>query len=325
VKREQEQELYSYRRHLETCRFFGAGGRVIRSDKCKCPFHADGIYRGKRVRKSLRTASRQRAEQQLIELMRTIDATLDESSGGKVGPASPESRPRKVSEVVELFLGSYGVIDSSEASCGEIKYGTFRKYRNTLRMLTSFSESQGITELCHLTLKSLEDFRRMRKIGLVTWNVELQTLRTFFRYCVKHKWITYNPANDLKAPRNLQPNEVVPYTLQEESQILAAAEQIGGGKHNHSGAAYEQLRARAMIMLLRHTALRVSDVRTLRKQAVGSKYLAYPAANPQEWRARLSANTGGPETSSGCPFHSRGTRRKIAPVTSGTATPRAGR
>jgi site-specific recombinase XerD len=91
---------------------------------------------------------------------------------------------------------------------------------------------------------------------------------TFFGYCVSRKWISTNPAKELKAPRNLKPNEVVPYSLQEESLILAACDQIGGGKYNRSGARYEQLRGRAMIMLLRHTALRVSDVCTLRKDAI---------------------------------------------------------
>ena len=43
---------------------------------------------------------------------------------------------------------------------------------------------------------------------------------------------------------------------------------IGGGKYNRSGAHYEQLRARAMVMLLRHTALRISEVCTLRKDTV---------------------------------------------------------
>jgi integrase len=60
----------------------------------------------------------------------------------------------------------------------------------------------------------------------------------------------------------------VPYTIQEESLILAACDQIGGDKYNRRGARYEQLRARAMVMLLRHTALRISDVCTLRKDAV---------------------------------------------------------
>ena len=41
---------------------------------------------------------------------------------------------------------------------------------------------------------------------------------------------------------NLRPNEVVPYTLLEESQILSACNQIGGGKYNRSGAAYEPTR-----------------------------------------------------------------------------------
>jgi Phage integrase SAM-like domain len=191
VKR--EQELYSYKRHVKTCPFFGAGGRVLRSDKCNCPFHADGIYRGERVRRSLRTGSRARADQQLSQLMRSIDARFDRASGGEFGPPSPGAGIRTVSEGVERFLASYGSIDPTKGFCGEIEYGTFRKYRNSLRMLTSFSEGRGITVLSDLTLESLEDFRRTRNIRSVTWNVELQTLRTFFSYCVKHKWIVFNP------------------------------------------------------------------------------------------------------------------------------------
>jgi integrase len=98
-----------------------------------------------------------------------------------------------------------------------------------------------------------------------------------------------NPAKELKAPRNLKPNEVVPYSLEEESRILAACEQIGGGKYNRSGARYERLRARAMILLLRHTALRVSDVCTLRKDAVSWD------AEHNTWRVFLyTQKTGDP-------------------------------
>ncbi len=122
----------------------------------------------------------------------------------------------------------------------------------------------------------------------------MQTLRTFFAYCVSRKWIANNPAKELKAPRNVKLNEVVPYTFQEESQIIAAFERIGGGKDNSSGARYEQLRARAMILLLRQTALRISDVCTLKKDAVPLGFrrchLARPASHAKEWRARLSAD-----------------------------------
>ncbi len=60
----------------------------------------------------------------------------------------------------------------------------------------------------------------------------------------------------------------MPYTLREEALILAAANQIGGAKYQRSEAMYERRRARAMVMLLRHTALRVSDVCKLKKAEV---------------------------------------------------------
>ena len=85
----------------------------------------------------------------------------------------------------------------------------------------------------------------------------------------RRKWITTNQAKELKAPHNPKPKEVVPYTLLEESRILEACTKIGGGKGTRRrGTGYEHLRARAMVMLLRHTALRISDVSTLRKDAV---------------------------------------------------------
>jgi integrase len=149
-----------------------------------------------------------------------------------------------------------------------VAHGTWRKYRTKLILLRTFCDGEGISELGDVTIDVLEDFRRTRKVGLVTWKVELQALRTFFGYFVSRKWIMTNPAKEMKAPRNLKPNEVVPYTLREESEILDACDRIGGATYQRTAAVYERLRARAMILLLRHTALRISDVCTMRKDAV---------------------------------------------------------
>lgn len=130
--------------------------------------------------------SRVRAEQQIVQLMQSLDTRLKQSLREESGPPPAESGTRTVSEAVERFLQSYGVIESSGRACGEIEYGTFRKYRNSLGLLTSFAAGRGIN-LSDLTLESLEAFRRTREIRPVTWKVELQTLRTFFSYCVKHK------------------------------------------------------------------------------------------------------------------------------------------
>lgn len=263
----QEIELYTYRRHRRACPFFGPGGREIRTDKCDCPFHVDGLHHGRRVRDSLRTTSRQLADRRLTALIRRLDeqrrvegATEDEASLG--------TAQWTVAEAVDRFLRNHGEIDQNRNFRGDLEYATWRKYRTKLRFLVSFCAGEGISELGDVNIDVLEDFRRSRKIGLVTWKVELQVLRTFFGYCVGHRWVTTNPAKEMKAPRNIKPNEVVPYTLREESEILAACDRIGGATYKRTEAVYERLRARAMVLLLRHTALRISDVCTLRKDAV---------------------------------------------------------
>jgi integrase/recombinase XerC len=258
-------ELYIFRRHLRTCQFFGPGGREARSDKCHCPYHLDGLHHGRRYRQALKTRNRRIAEQRLTELIRKIDAAEALAARGEAGPTPPQ---RTVADAVDRFLKQYGEIGADGFYRGDYTRNTWRKYRASLQHLTSFCTKSGIVALADVTIEALEDYRRQRDIGPVTWKVELQTLRTFFGYCMRLKWISANPAKELKAPRNLKPNEVVPYTLEEESRILSACDQIGGGIDNLSGTRYEQPRARAMVMLLRHTALRVSDVCTLRKDAV---------------------------------------------------------
>jgi len=72
----------------------------------------------------------------------------------------------------------------------------------------------------------------------------------------------------MKPPRNIKPNEVVPYTVIEQDVILATCDLIGGGRSHQAGPNYERLRARAMVLVLRYTALRVSDVCTLCRDAI---------------------------------------------------------
>jgi site-specific recombinase XerD len=197
-----------------------------------------------------------------------------------------EKAQRTVSDAVERFLKSHGEIGQDRKYRGDLEYGSWRKYRSSLGLLASFCHEQRIAQLTCVTMDTLEDFHRTRRIGLVTWKVELQTLRTFFGYCVSHKWIVANPAKELKPPRNIKPNEVIPYTLQDESQILAACETFGA-RNQKTEAIYERLRARAMVMGLRHTALRVSDVATLQKDAV-----SWDTDN-KTWRVMLRTQKSG--------------------------------
>ena len=257
-----ERELYVYRRHLRCCEYFGPGGRDVRLDRCRCPLHVDGLFHGRRIRQSLRTRSQQLADRRFTELKRRLEKELSAPSSDNPAPE------RTLGDAIDRFLGSRGNVDPVKGYRGDVQFSSFRKYRCSLEHLKEFCERKGVALLGKVSIDVLEDFHGSRAISPVTWRVELQALRTFFGFCVSRKWLSSNPAKELKPPRNLKPNEIVPYTPREEGLILSACDQIGGGKYHRSGARYEQLRARAMIMLLRHTALRISDVAMLRKDAI---------------------------------------------------------
>src|SRR5208337_2258279 len=65
----------------------------------------------------------------------------------------------------------------------------------------------------------------------------------------------------IKPPRNIKPNDVEPYTRAEISLIVEACGRIGR-------SSYERLRARAMVLTLRYTALRLGDVAMLTRDRI---------------------------------------------------------
>ncbi|MDE3160717.1 MAG: tyrosine-type recombinase/integrase, partial [Acidobacteriota bacterium] len=94
-----------------------------------------------------------------------------------------------------------------------------------------------------------------------TWTKELGTIRHFFRHCLHNEWILRNWAEKVPMPKNLKPADREPYEPREVASIIAACDQMGRG-------AYERLRARAMILVLRYTGLRISDVATLERDRI---------------------------------------------------------
>jgi integrase len=63
-----------------------------------------------------------------------------------------------------------------------------------------------------------------------------------------------------KQSGHIKPKRVVPYTLREDSEIMAACDR--------SRVASDGARARAMVLLLRYTGLRISEICRFRKDAV---------------------------------------------------------
>jgi site-specific recombinase XerD len=218
--------LSLWRRHLKACPHRKKGRPYT---KCSCPIWCDGEIDGARYRHSLETCDWQRAIRKL--------AALED-------PQAPRVKP--VADAITAFENHILSLESS----------TQRKYKNVLAHLRAHCQKLGVRDIMQLTVEHLDAFRANRELSPTTSTKELQTLRQFCGFCLERRWVADNPAKRIKLPRNIRPEEVVPYTQAEVGKIIAACDGIGRGP-------YERLRARAMVLLLRYTGLRISDVATL--------------------------------------------------------------
>jgi integrase/recombinase XerC len=223
--------LNLYRRHLSKCPHRAKGGNYI---KCSCPIWGDGEIDGKRYRKSLKTRDWQRALRKKGELE---------------DPKAPRVKP--VAEAIAAFENHILSLGSR----------TQRRYKILLGQFYAYCKSAGIDDAMQVTVEHLDTYRATRKIAPTTSHKELQILRQFFSFCFERRWIEENPAKKIRLPRNIKPTEKVPYTQAEVAKMIAACDVIG-----HSS--YERLRARAAILLMRFTGLRISDVATLERERV---------------------------------------------------------
>lgn len=176
---------------------------------------------------------------------------------------------KPISEAIDAFMAhceSNGVRESS-----------LRKYRSSFNYLNAFL-SKRAGSIDEIDVPILDDFRSSRPLSPITATAELRLLRQFFSYCFERRWIDNNPAKSIKMPRGLKPTEKEPYTAAEISAIVAACDRIG-----HTSA--ERIRAKAMILTLRYTALRIGDVALMPRNRI--------SAHGTYWRVFLRTEKGG--------------------------------
>jgi integrase/recombinase XerC len=168
---------------------------------------------------------------------------------------SPDERAvfKPVADAVQSFLGHCASESLTEA--------TVSKYKNPLTKLKDFCDQGRIDSIGELSTADLDSFRAGRKIAQITASKELEILRIFLGFCVDRGWARENAAKKIKMPRNLKPNEIVPFAPAEIARILAACD-------SHGRSTYERVRARAMVLTLRYTALRIGDVSMLARDRI---------------------------------------------------------
>ena len=236
--RRMERMLTLYRRHASSCKHHKAGAAHL---KCDCPLWAWGsLPNGQWVRKALSTRS-------MAEARRTVERWERDQRVGA---------PPSVGFAVEAFLSQSDGLATS----------TRRKRAKIMRYFCQHCESWKAARTDQITVETIDHYRAKRPIAPRTWQKELETLRAFCGFCVDRDWMTRNVAKKVKPPSDIKPAEREPYTESEMVAILAACDEFGQ-------KSYERLRARAMVLMMRHTALSIRDAFLLRRGAVRNGFL----------------------------------------------------
>jgi integrase/recombinase XerD len=142
---------------------------------------------------------------------------------------------RKEIPTIKAAISKY--LEDSEAR--HLAPPTIRKRRELLEgKLLPFCDSKGYERLADLNVDTLRTFRKTWKFAATSAVKRLEYLRGFLRFCEESEWIERNPAKAIKPPRVTR-KPTLPF---EEAQV-----------------------DRAMILLLRHTGLRIQDAACLER------------------------------------------------------------
>jgi site-specific recombinase XerD len=266
-----------YRRHVKSCQHRKKG---VGYTRCNCPVWVDGKHptTGARLKRSLETRDWARGQKMLQDWERSL------RDGGTI------TTTPTVAKAASMYLESCREENKAES--------TLKSYGNVLE---HFVAGCIATDISTLSIAHISVFRTQRtnaaghkgeKLTPRTIRKELEHIRTFCEYCVTQGWMTTNPARKVKAPKDHDDDmPTMPFTLDEVKRLLAACDKIDNP--NKAQIPRARLRARALVLLLLYSGLRISDAMRLRRSQLGAdgRLLLRMMKTQQPLYVRLSAET----------------------------------
>lgn len=229
-------DINLYRRHSPDCPHFGRGQNYT---KCSCPIWCYGRLNDTEIRRSVKTRDWARA-------VKRVEAW--------------ERAPRAAKPVTTLA----GAIEAYIADCRvrSLAESTIESYAKTTEHLLQFSGSKLTDEI---DMDLLSAFRESRKVAPSTSGKELESLRAFCAFCVKRGWIERNWAKEMKAPKE-KALPTLPFSQADVTKILDACGRLEDDNPNTRERTRLLARARVLVML--YSGLRISDTVRLRRDSV---------------------------------------------------------
>lgn len=146
-----------------------------------------------------------------------------------------------------------------------VQRSTIRSYGFVLRRFDRFVLAANLTRIEQITPAVVSAFAATKPHREDSGGVkfDLRVLHRLFSYAIDCGYITRNPV--LPGNLNATPGKTMPFSRDEVAAMLALCERRSRGS---AGGVVAQPDLRAIVMTFLHTGLRVSDVATLRRDAV---------------------------------------------------------
>jgi integrase len=236
--------LTLYRRHLKRCS--KADDRYWK--RCTCPMWVEGTANGTYIRRSLQTASWERAQGLALE--------IESADDPKAVPAKKED-PVTIQQAVDEYLADAKARDLAESTLDKLET-IFRK------QFLAWAKAEGHTLLRELDLRAIQSLRTTWKDGGLAKKKKQERVTGFFWFCIRAGWITTSPTLNLKRITvHQRPTDYFP--REEYAQILDATYRLDDGLERAYDIEKRGQRMRAMVGLLRWSGLRIRDAVTLEK------------------------------------------------------------
>lgn len=162
-------------------------------------------------------------------------------------------------EAVDAYL--------ADARARNVREGTLKRYRLTLRQLCTFARGRGIAGLADVDRALLREWRESWT-GMASTQAKNHAIaKSLFHFACHEKWIPENPLQGLKPPRS-DSAPTMPLTHEEMERLVAAFP--------------ARSRERALILLMRYSGLAIGDAATLPRAALDGQLLTLRRAKSGE-------------------------------------------
>jgi len=163
---------------------------------------------------------------------------------------SPEKRAT-ITEATDSFI--------RDAEARGLRESSLYKYRLLFKQLQAFADAKGLRFLAEFDVGTLRRFRESWTNKNFSARKKLEALRTFFRFAHASGWLASNPALQIQPPKT-DDAPTLPFTRDELTRVVAACNKYPNKKN--------ATRLRALVLLLRHSGLRITDAVTLARTQV---------------------------------------------------------